>query len=258
MNSEKRLRTLAFATLTLAVLVAAGDARAGILITLEQVGLNVDETGNGQIDLTGLKFDGTADPDSYGMNPSVGFVNLRSADHHVDVYTASSGPSHFGSGGLVGTSTSSGSIFGLDGSVRYIFVPLGYTSGTTISNTCSFDNSTFASLGLTEGTYTYTWGTGGADHTLTVQIGPAAVPEPSTAILALTGAVASLPTVGPAIAGISDGRFPPSNPSRTRDRATRPTAPMHIPSPGSRRPLHAHHSHRRTYAPMWIRSTPRE
>jgi hypothetical protein len=47
----------------------------------------------------------------------------------------------------------------------------------------------FNTLGLTPGTYTYTWGTG-PDQSLTVQIGSAAVPEPSTAILAAIGAVA--------------------------------------------------------------------
>ncbi len=47
----------------------------------------------------------------------------------------------------------------------------GYVSFTSLSDTGVFDNATLSSLGMTTGTYTYTWGTGGLDHTLTVQIG---------------------------------------------------------------------------------------
>jgi hypothetical protein len=59
-----------------------------------------------------------------------------------------------------------------------------------LSATDTFSGKTFSSLGLTPGTYTYTWGTGGPDHTLTVQIGP--VPEPSSALVAGFGALAGL------------------------------------------------------------------
>jgi hypothetical protein len=68
-------------------------------------------------------------------------------------------------------------------------VPQGYVSESSLSSTDTFDTTNFTNLGLTAGTYTYSWGTG-PDQSLTVQIGPAAVPEPSSAFLAVVGAVA--------------------------------------------------------------------
>jgi hypothetical protein len=73
-----------------------------------------------------------------------------------------------------------------------LFVPTGYVSGTALSATDTYSGQTFVSLGLTPGTYTWTWGTGANADSFKVQIGPAAtaVPEPSTAILAVFEAVA--------------------------------------------------------------------
>jgi hypothetical protein len=50
-----------------------------------------------------------------------------------------------------------------------------------------FANQTFASIGLTPGTYTWTWGSGSNADSLTVQIGPAAVPEPASVLVVEVG-----------------------------------------------------------------------
>ena len=68
-----------------------------------------------------------------------------------------------------------------------LLVPLGYVSGTPLSATDTYANQTFSSLGLTPGTYTTTWGTGAHADFLTVQVGPAAVPEPSALVTAGLG-----------------------------------------------------------------------
>ena len=70
-------------------------------------------------------------------------------------------PSNFGPGAGGGGSTStSGDVFGVifQGVPPYeLVVPVGYTTGTVISSTQTFAGETFSSLGLTPGTYTYTW-----------------------------------------------------------------------------------------------------
>ena len=41
----------------------------------------------------------------------------------------------------------------------------------------TFNSATFASLGVTPGTYVWTWGTGLENQNFTLQIGPAGVPD---------------------------------------------------------------------------------
>jgi hypothetical protein len=50
-------------------------------------------------------------------------------------------------------------------------VPQGYVSGTVISGSMTYDSQTIAGMGLTSGTYTWSWGTGGDTSTLTMIIG---------------------------------------------------------------------------------------
>jgi hypothetical protein len=50
-------------------------------------------------------------------------------------------------------------------------VPQGYMSGAALSDSMTFNNATFASLGVTPGTYVWTWGTGLANQNFTLQIG---------------------------------------------------------------------------------------
>jgi hypothetical protein len=48
-----------------------------------------------------------------------------------------------------------------------------------LSDSMTFNNATFASLGVTPGTYVWTWGTG-ADQNFTLQIGSVGVPVPGS------------------------------------------------------------------------------
>jgi hypothetical protein len=63
-------------------------------------------------------------------------------------------------------------------------VPLGYVSDSAVSDTSTYIGQTFGSLGVTPGTYRWTWGAG-ANQNLTADF--AVIPEPSTWALMLIG-----------------------------------------------------------------------
>jgi hypothetical protein len=63
--------------------------------------------------------------------------------------------------------------------------PLAAISDSLLSDTSTYANRTFSSLGVTPGTYEWTWGSG-ANQNFTLEIGTA-VPEPSTWAMLLIG-----------------------------------------------------------------------
>jgi hypothetical protein len=77
-----------------------------------------------------------------------------------DLYQGSLGaPANFGSGGFTDASSGSGDPVGPISAV-VLDVPLDYASGSTLSDSVTWDNATFSSLGVTPGTYVWTWGSG--------------------------------------------------------------------------------------------------
>jgi len=56
----------------------------------------------------------------------------------------------------------------------------------------TFNNATFASLGLTPGTYTWTWGTGLLNQNFTLIIGRAGVPDGGSSVSLLGFALLGL------------------------------------------------------------------
>jgi hypothetical protein len=64
----------------------------------------------------------------------------------------------------------------------YLDVPAGYVSGTFLSDSATYSGKTLASLGVTPGTYVWTWGTG-ANQNFTLQI---PVPPPTGPPIAIT------------------------------------------------------------------------
>ena len=76
--------------------------------------------------------------------------------------------------------SASGDFVGIRNSERPIsglLVPQGYSSGNPLSSSATWNNATFASLGVTPGTYVWTWGTGLANQNFTLIIGGAGVPD---------------------------------------------------------------------------------
>jgi hypothetical protein len=158
-------------------------AEAGAIITITQSGSDVVATGSGTINTAALVFQGPVFFPGTGF-PSDPLVLLgpTMSTNLIILWTVTSGPSTLGPGGLTDATSGSGSNFGTF-EKTFIGLPGGYVSGSSLSATDTWANQTFATLGLTPGTYTWSWGSGATADTLVVQVGSASVPEPSGLVL---------------------------------------------------------------------------
>jgi len=165
-----------------AILATASHAQAGFIMSIQQVGSDVVETGSGTINLSGLSDQaGANDPGTLWLSFPAGsfFVAGPAVPGNTEFYKGISGLSSFGSGGLFTANSGTGDLVGVianDG----IYVPSGYVSGAALSDTSTFTSETLAGLGLTTGVYTWTWGTGATADSFQLDIGQSSTPEPST------------------------------------------------------------------------------
>lgn len=170
-----------------AVAAATVPAHAAYTVTAEEVGDDVVFTGSGTIDLTALTYDRSFGAAATLLRPDFGIFGVGLSP--VDRYYGVSGPESFGPGGatVFADSTTGGKVH-INGRSDFILVPTGYVSGSDLGTSTSvFEASTFASLGLTEGTYTWTWGEGTANaDSFTLNIG-APVPEASAWAMMILG-----------------------------------------------------------------------
>ena len=152
-------------------------------ITMEQVGSNVVANGSGAINLTGLTFDGSGSGGAADVFASSGGISIG-ATVDTTLYNGFTGPTSFGSGGVHLANTSSGDFVSIFASEEFffqdIFLPTTYVSNAALSDSMTFNNQTFASLGVTPGTYVWSWGTGLANQNFTLVIGGAGVPDGGT------------------------------------------------------------------------------
>jgi hypothetical protein len=170
--------------IVLAWLPSVRPAQAGYTVTLQQVGTAVVATGSGAIDLTGLTFTG-----SFSRTPQIQPCFCQ-AEGSAWIFTGTSssvdrllpltGPRGFGSGPLTSASSGSGDMAGISTTIfgTYLYVPTGYVSGTALSDNATYNNATLATLGVTPGTYVWTWG-GGPNQNFTLQVGSIPTPTPT-------------------------------------------------------------------------------
>ena len=181
-----RLRdwVIAVAVLALTMTGTGGQVQAGMVINVNQVGSDVVMTGSGTFNLTALTYSYSGGNNA-GLQANISDLIMGTTVYTtVDVYTSITGPTSFGPGGYVPSATTgAGPLFGVYQGLGYLEVPQGYSSGTLLSATDTYSGATFSSLGLTPGTYTYTWGTGANADFFRINIGTAAVPEPSSLVL---------------------------------------------------------------------------
>jgi len=168
----KNLLPLTVLTIVVTSLFCVRPAQA-YTVRLNEVGANVVANGSGAINLTGLGFFQSGPLNSL-LNATFGVIRTGTDGSSADWYTGATGPSTFGSGGQFFPSIGSGDFVGIDGGIGIIFVPLGYVSGGALSSRSTFNNQTFATLGVTPGTYVWSWGQG-ANQRFTLIIG--AVPD---------------------------------------------------------------------------------
>jgi hypothetical protein len=196
---EQKMKSLKFfkpalaTTLAIVVgwLLSVRPAEAGYTVTLQQVGPDVVATGSGAINLTGLTFEYSAGANSE-MRPSPATILTGpTTSSSVDLYTEPRGPTSFGTSGFFTLASSgSGDMVGIATGEElhpvFLTVPSSYVSGTFLSNSATWSGKTFATLGVTPGTYVWTWGTG-ANQNFTLHI-PPAPPTPGPPVVSTSPA----------------------------------------------------------------------
>jgi hypothetical protein len=145
-------------------------------------------SGSGSFDPTGYTEiqTPTENPQTGGAfvpNVSIAIVGTEYMDF-FDVSPIATGPSNFGSGSGKFATSGTGVAFGFDFDFGAIFVPQDYVANSYITGTGFYEDESFASLGVTPGTYKWELSDG---QTVTLTV----VPEPtsiglSIALLAVT------------------------------------------------------------------------
>ena len=139
-------------------------------VTISQVWSDVVWNGSGSFNLAALTSAGPATiSGGYAANQAIWAIGPSTT---VDTYSGTiTYPFTFGGGGA-GVTSNTGSTFGIlpGGSGRLLYVPSGYVSNTVINGSSTYANKTIAGLGLTPGTYTWSWGSGGNASTLVMTI----------------------------------------------------------------------------------------
>jgi len=182
MNSShtSALRRLAVTSLvTIACAGAAVTAQAAFIATASEIGGAVVFTGSGSIDLTATNSPSTQNG-SVVVNPSAQLGVGPTGFSSRDTYTFSStvtGPSTIGSGTTqVQNTAGTGDYLLFNWETPFVAVPAGYNSGDPLSGSSTFAGQTFATLGITPGSYEWTWGSGASADSYTLNVGAVPVP----------------------------------------------------------------------------------
>jgi hypothetical protein len=165
---------------------AATRAEAAFVAIFQEVGPNDVEVGGGTFDLTDLTLGETGAISTPGVLPQLAFFDSGDNQAPVFTYLTVTTPTNFGPGVRTNASSSSGDVVAIS-SIGLLNLPFGYVSGKPLSDTSTYLDATFASLGMTPGSYVYSWGSGDHADTLTVNIVASPVPEPSTWAMMLVG-----------------------------------------------------------------------
>lgn len=159
-------------------------AHGAFIVSIQQVGNNVVATGSGTINTSAL----TQNSGSGGVigfiESGIGLLDLAPFGGPViptHSWTGIIGPSNFGSNFFANDADfGNGDGVGVFGSGNLLNLPIAYVSGATLSDSATWLNQTFSSLGVTPGTYVWTWGSGPTADSFTMI---AVAPEPASMAL---------------------------------------------------------------------------
>jgi hypothetical protein len=121
-------------------------------------------SGSGSFNTTDLGLAFNIDKPGISITPNVAQFTIGTISSDISQYTGTTitGPSTLGNGAQITTTLGGRGMFGIAPFLSGIslLVPKNYVSGTNIVGTSAYRNQTLSSMGLTPGTYTWTWGTG--------------------------------------------------------------------------------------------------
>lgn len=149
---------------------------ASYTITIKEVGSDIVMMGSGTLNIDDLTLvAGSTGPAGSGLGISTATFIFGAVGGYFDQYSGIlTNPSNFGTGGGGQASSSAGDIVGVIYDMappHMLIVPAGYTSGSYLTSSQTFNGQTFNTLGLVAGTYSYTWGTGSNAEILSVVVG---------------------------------------------------------------------------------------
>jgi hypothetical protein len=175
------------------VAIAAPGAQAAYVITFQQVGPDVVETGSGFFDLTDLGVEDFGIARNAEIDPVRGRV-FSGVFTDTNTSVSNNLPNSFitfGPGAFTNADATTGGPVGFESGVAditHLIFPAGYISDAPLSDSSSYLGATISSLGLTPGEYVIDWGSGAHADSLTIDVvAPPAAPEPSTWAMMLVG-----------------------------------------------------------------------
>lgn len=155
-------------------------------ISFSQVNMSVQQVGSDVV----VQASGTVNTNLTAISPVGGGVVGGEIDTSGYIYVSGSstggviqppnfsGPSNIGTAGYNAASAGSGDWFGIWFGISGVLVPSSYVSGQSLSGTGTYSNTSIASLGLTPGSYTWTWGSGANADSLVLTISSAPLSSP--------------------------------------------------------------------------------
>jgi hypothetical protein len=189
MPSASTARAAAGLAVAIALSIAAAvPTQAAVTFTFAQVGSDVVISASGSLDTASMQFLGNYAGPGILVSPSeaAAGVSIGSPDFY---YAPMNGQTAFGPGGFNSSGCCvNGGNLGFNAGDGVVAVSAGYVSGSGIATEFTFHNHSFATLGVTPGTYVWevTSATGSLIDTITLEVprlGSVEVPEPASMAL---------------------------------------------------------------------------